>query len=345
MQSVLKPFGARATAWLNDRFNAARLKLTLVYLLILAALLFVSSSVLYTAFSSRLEHRFSRLPHAPEVIIKSDQLFILRQQDVLQDLYHTLLRVNGILLIVGGLASYWLASLTLQPIKSSYDRQRRFLGDASHELRTPLTILKIDYENALADKAVSAAQRDRLTSHLEEVERMNRLVSDLLTLSRLDEQAADDMRRTVVPLPSVIKNAVERLLPFAARQRVSLQIDIKNEADILGNEEWLLQIMTNVVKNAITYNKPDGRVDITLASEGSMAVVRVADTGIGMAKEHLDKVFDRFYRVDKSRTRQTGGSGLGLSIVQSIVHHLGGTVRIESESGKGTVVTLEFPLA
>lgn len=344
MPNDLRPFGGKAIDWRSDRFHAARIKLTFVYVLILAVVLFLSSSILYSAFSSRLERRFHRIPTTQGFFI-AQEIVTPRQQDVLQDLFHSLLRVNGVLLLAGGVLSYWLAGLTLQPIKAAYDRQRRFLGDASHELRTPLTILRIDFENELANEKISTREHGRLNSHLEEVERMSRLVRDLLTLSRLDEAADERLELAVIGLQPVLTSTVERLQSLAKHHQVSLRSDIRQDVSISGSEDWLTHIFSNIIKNAVVYNKQGGKVDVILEARGNMAAIMVKDTGVGIAREDLAKVFDRFYRVDKSRTRETGGSGLGLSIVQVMVQRLGGSIEMESEFEKGTTVTLRFPIS
>jgi len=267
-----------------------------------------------------------------------------KPEDVQGDLIDALALANGVLLVCAGILSYWLAGITLMPIQESYDRQRRFLGDASHELRTPLAILQMDLENELESPGVSKAAKERAESHLEEVERMGKLVGDLLTLSRADDTEKKPLELYEVDVTTLIKGAVERLQPIAAKHEVSLTfIDPKKMVLMRTNKEEFLQALNNIIKNAILYNVEHGTVQVRQALEGGLLKIVVTDTGIGIAQEDLDKIFDRFYRSDKSRSRQTGGSGLGLSIVQSSLEKLGGSVEMTSAVGKGTVVTLTFP--
>lgn len=346
MPNASKPSGARVIGSLRGRFHAARLKLTAIYIVILAAILFVSSGVIYSAFANQLAQRFRRFEISPNMIV-TENFIPPRQQDVLNDLVFSLYIVNGLLLVIAAAASYWLAGLTLEPIQRAYDDQRRFLGDASHELRTPLAVLRIDIENRLDDSATGDDERRRLTSNLEEVDRMGRLVNDLLKLSRLDEERATERPPSShVDLRNAVGSSVGRLQPLADERGVALDWTADDSGMVvLADEELLAQAIDNVIKNAIVYNKPQGAVVISAEKDGASAVVKVTDTGVGISEEDRPKVFDRFYRADGSRTRATGGSGLGLSIVSAAMDKLGGAVELESELGKGTTVTLKLPLA
>lgn len=345
MQNALKPSGEKGTGFLSGKFREARTRLTLVYVCILALILLLSSESIYSLFSNRLTHRFARV-HPRVAILLPDDEFVPDPADVRTDLINSLLIVNGILLLTAGMASYWLAGLTLEPIQEAYERQRRFLSDASHELRTPLAILQTDLENERLRYSAETPERHQVESHLEEVARMSQLVSHLLLLSRLDERANIRRTDTRLRLNDLLKESVHRLESIAKRQQVSLQCDIRNEpVEIFADKELLLQAMSNVLKNAIIYNKTGGNVITSLQADREYAVIRVSDTGPGIAQNDLANIFERFYRADESRSRATGGSGLGLAIVQSIMKQLNGTVEIESSVGSGTTVTLRFPIA
>lgn len=340
MQNVLKPFGGKDIGLLSGRFRTARAQLTLTYVLVLAAVLALSSAVIYTAFSSRLDQRFRGLP--PRLIPRVTEIE-LRQQDVLADFTSSLFLVNGALLVLLGMFSYWFAGITLRPIQIAYNRQRRFLGDASHELRTPLAILRTDFENELGSPKLTEEQREQVASHLEEVERMGHIVGDLLLLSRLDERKETQERYAYVNLSATIQRAVTRLQSVAERHQVTLTlIPSAVTIEALGEEKLFSQVIENVIKNAIIYNKAGGSVTITPVLEKDYVRVIIQDTGIGIDEADLERIFDRFYRADASRSRQTGGSGLGLSIVQSVMHRLDGAVHVTSKIGEGTNVILEF---
>lgn len=343
MRNAFKRFGARDTSSREDRFARTRLWLTLVYVAVLAVILLASGGITRVLFSQRLDHRLrDDLPKEIVMVLPADieaRRLVTSPEEVRDDLRDTVLLVNGLLLVIAAALSYVLAGLTLRPIRNAYERQRQFLGDASHELRTPLAILRADLEN----ERERGGGEVRIDSHLEEVERMSRIVGDLLTLSRLDEDAADANER-MLDLGDVAATAVERLRSIAERDGVAMTLERGATARVNANEDLLLQALTNVIKNAIQYNARGGRVDVSLSVDGPTATVRVADTGAGIAPEDLARVFDRFYRADGSRSRKTGGSGLGLSIVRSIMRRIGGSVRAESTPGTGTTVTLSFPV-
>ena len=346
MRTVSKPSGEKATASIKDRFWSARTQLTLTYTAILAVILFVSSSFIYTAFSRQLMLRFERFPQGRPPAILQDGVIPPRPEEVLRDLMDALTLVNGLLLVLASITSYWLAGATLEPIRKAYERQRRFLSDASHELRTPVAILHADLENTLPDKATPPSLREQARSHLEETQRMTQIIKDLLLLSHLDETPTKRESTQATDLIPLLESIAQRFQPLAKQRDITLSVTTQLTSCTLNIQtELLKQAIENLVKNAIAYNVPSGRVTITCEKDRSQARIEVRDTGIGIAKEHLDKVFDRFYRVDKSRSRETGGSGLGLSITHSIIQQFGGSIEIKSIFQKGTTVTILLPIS
>ncbi len=345
MQSASKLFGAKATGSFNRRFHLSLVKLTGIYVTLLAIILFLSSSVLYSFFSSRLDHRFRGMRDTPQEFVLS--IHPPSQEEVQQDLIYSLILVNGILLVVAGAASYLLAKITLEPLNESYQRQRQFLGDASHELRTPLSILRMDLETESRDTTAHPKTKERALSNLEEVERMSHLVEDLLVLSRMDEDHTKPHMLVPIELGAFAIDIFDRLKPLADKQGVTLIADkslTEQEIHIYSHEDLLNRVLTNIIKNAIIYNVPSGSVFLIVGKDAKEAHITITDTGIGIPKEELHHIFERFYRVDKSRSRQSGGSGLGLAIVKSSVDRLGGTIEITSRPGKGTAVTLHLPI-
>lgn len=343
MPNAFKPSGVKAIGSRRDRFWSARTQLTITYTAILAVILLIASSITYTAFSNRLAGRFDRFPprqpmNLPEGVVPP------RPEDVLRDLLYSLVFVNSLLLVLASVASYWLAGVTLEPIREAYERQRRFLGDASHELRTPLAILQADLENSLSAPKISKELREQAESHLEEVERMGQIVKDLLLLSHLDEAAPSEETVQQIDLVSFLEGITERFQHFAQQHQVTVGFHSPLSTLPFGTKQELLsQAVSNLVKNAIVYNKPDGSVTIELTQDRSMVQIKIQDTGIGIPQKDVDKIFERFYRVDKSRSRQTGGSGLGLSITRSIIDQLQGSIEIKSELGTGTIATITLP--
>lgn len=340
MQSAFKPFGEKDTGSFHEHYTRTRLQLTLIYSVISIALLVVSGSITRTVFSERLDQRFAIIVDRKDRV---HSVFLpINADDVRSDLSNTLLLVNGVLVALSVLASYWLATRTLRPIQEAYDRQRQFLSDASHELRTPLAILQANLENERDGGAANL--RMSAEGHLEEVKRMSALVSDVLSLSKL-EHAGVDVAQEPMTVNDVLQKVVDRLAPIAAKHDVSLMLEDAPETfTILANEEPLIRVLTNIIENAILYNRPQGSVSISLQREDGNVRIDITDTGVGIAEKDVQKIFDRFYRADKSRSRRTGGSGLGLSIARSIVESFGGGIAMKSTVDVGTTVSITLPI-
>jgi signal transduction histidine kinase len=266
-------------------------------------------------------------------------------RNIQADFQNTILMVNGVLLIVAAVLSYGLAGLTLRPIRSAYERQRQFLGDASHELRTPLAILQTGLESQLR-RTKDTKEAKKIQSHLEEVHRMTRLVEDLLQLSYFAERNINIPNKKNVELTPLLQEAVERFTELAEKNEIRMNclINVDTGISVLGDKQMLSQAITNILKNAVYYNKSGGSVEVRLSREQSRAVIEIIDTGIGMSSEDIEHVFDRFYRAEKSRSRGTGGSGLGLSIADAVIRAHRGSIDIHSVPDEGTSVLITLPI-
>lgn len=239
----------------------------------------------------------------------------------------------------------------LARLQAAFERQRQFVSDASHELRTPLTIVNLETSRAIAARRSAKEYNQALSIIHSENDFMTSLVNDLLTLARMDA-GQTTTEKTPLDLSDVTVETIERLTPLATRNGVTLKAGDLPEARILGDRQSLLQMLSNLVENAIKYTSGDKKqVCVETGTTDSTAWVRVSDDGPGIAPEHLPHLFDRFYRVDKARTRDaTGetnagtpsGSGLGLSIVQWIAQVHGGEVHVESKLGIGTTFEVRF---
>ncbi len=222
--------------------------------------------------------------------------------------------------------------------------RRDFVANASHELKTPVTGMQ-----ALADSLHMAMERDpdRARTMVERIQhestRLARLVRDLLDLTRLEE-AADVGRRGEVSLGAITTAQVQRVRSVAAEKEVTVSTRIEADVTLVAMSEDLKLIVGNLVLNAIQYNKPGGSIEVTVRREDSTALLVVADTGIGIPEADQDRVFERFYRVDKARSRAAGGTGLGLSLVRNAAQRNGGTVEVTSVLGAGSRFEVRLPI-
>ncbi|WP_205323692.1 cell wall metabolism sensor histidine kinase WalK [Glycomyces sp. YM15] len=223
-----------------------------------------------------------------------------------------------------------------------HERLRQFVADAGHELRTPLTAIG-GYVQLYQSGATPPGEKlDRAMSRIgSENARLAKLVDDLMVLSRLDEEVGGD--RELVELTQLARDAVDDAEVADATHPISLTA--RQPLTVVANEGQLRQVLVNLLTNARVHTPRGTAIDVSVAENAGWAVLRVADHGPGIPAEHRRKVFDRFYRADPSRSRATGGSGLGLSIVSSIVVAHGGQIRLDSEPGEGTAIEVRLPVA
>jgi heavy metal sensor kinase len=227
-------------------------------------------------------------------------------------------------------------------LERSFAEIRRFTADASHELRTPLSVIRMEAEVALREPLAASDYQQLLGSILEECERLARLTDQLLALSRQDAGAQKSAREPV-QLVALLNDVTDTMRPLAEAKGVDINCALKSRPQVFGDEERLREVFYNLLDNAIKYTPSGGTIAVELSSEARDAVIRVCDTGIGIPAPDLPRVFDRFYRVDKARSREQGGTGLGLSIAQSIIHAHGGSIELESGPGQGTTCTVKLP--
>lgn len=225
------------------------------------------------------------------------------------------------------------------------DRSRKeFVSNVSHELKTPLSSIKVLTELLLLqESAPEEMYRDFLQDINSEIDRMNHIVSDLLTLVRLEE-GGTALNLTTFQLHETVEDIIKRMRPLAEKSQVTLTLEYAKPLQIEGDEMKLTLAITNLIQNAIKYNKENGQVKVLLDQNSMYALITVSDTGIGIEEEHFDKLFQRFYRVDKARDRGAGGSGLGLSIVRQIISLHKGTIGVSSVVGEGTSFSIRLPL-
>jgi two-component system, OmpR family, phosphate regulon sensor histidine kinase PhoR len=223
--------------------------------------------------------------------------------------------------------------------------RRDFVANVSHELKTPLAAIR-GYAETLRDGALDEPPTARRFTEriLNQCQRLQELLDDLLTLSRL-EGLAPALERETVDLGAVVRHAVELLSPAAREKRVAIEVDALPVLPLLGDSDGIERLLLNLLDNAIKYNRAGGRVMVRLSQTDGEALLEVSDTGIGIPPESLPRIFERFYRVDKGRAREEGGTGLGLAIVKHVVTAAGGRVEATGARGEGLTVRCVFPVS
>lgn len=315
------------------------------------------------------------LPLPPPVISRTEQT-------QLRQLRGISLVGLGMVAVLGGIGAYLLAGLALRPVRAvsrtaqginaqtlatrlalggprdelteladafdvmlgrldhAFAQQGRFVADAAHELRTPLATLRTNLEVVAADPAATLAEYREMSATLDRhLTRLERLVADLLLLAREEPLTVGE----VVALGPLLAGVCDELRPLAAERQVTLHRDGERDLRVPGDAVLLARAMSNLVENAVRYNRPGGAVTVALHRAGDGAVVTVTDTGIGIAPDDRERIFERFVRLDPSRARHTGGAGLGLSIVAAVIARHRGTVQVESIPGTGSTFTVWLP--
>jgi two-component system, OmpR family, sensor histidine kinase CiaH len=257
----------------------------------------------------------------------------------------------GRLLILGGLGgvilsgfgSFFLANRAFVPIRHAFTRQRKFTADASHELRTPLALIRANAEMICRhSEQLPPGDTELVSEIIRETDHLNRMVSDLLTLARADSDSAE-IHTKPVDLRALVADVHEDLQRIAESRGIGTEITFNGPVVVDGDEVRLRQLVLILLDNALKYTDTGGNVAMALVREDGRARLVVADTGVGIEPEDLPRIFDRFYRADQAREHESGGTGLGLAIAQWIVQAHHGSIKVDSQPGRGTKFLIELP--
>lgn len=228
-------------------------------------------------------------------------------------------------------------------LQKTEDARRRFVSDASHELKTPLAAIRLLTDSILQTPDIDAATAREFVSDIgQEAERLSRITEDLLQLTRMDSNVLASAEP--VEVDAVLERVLRMMKLIAAEKQVEITCGRTEKCRVLATKDEVHQVIYNLVDNAVKYTGPGGRVEISLSAREGFATLQVADNGVGIPEEDISRVFERFYRVDKARSRDAGGTGLGLSIVSDTVKKRGGTVTAANRPEGGAVFTAEWPL-
>lgn len=336
MGKFWRPLISRNDSLKYDIFQQARLKLTALYIGIIAIILIIFSLTLFYALAKNIRDNFEG-NFSDE---QTQELVIAKTTNQLQT---TIFFADLIVILVSSGLSYVLAGKTLRPIQLAMEKQRQFTADASHELRTPLAVIQTNLEVALREKEWNQEKaRGLVASVVDEVKLMTKLAEDLLTLSNLEgKEKVYELKR--VDIAEIVERVVNKMQNIGIKNQIQLSVAPSPSTFIKGDIEALRQLIMNIVSNALNFTPAGGTVRAATNCREGKAIISVRDTGIGIAKENLPRIFERLYRTDRARGRNNGGAGLGLAIAKEIVQRHHGAINIESEIGKGTSVTIVFP--
>ena len=227
------------------------------------------------------------------------------------------------------------------------EKQRtEFVSNASHELKTPLSSIKLMADSIIQTPEITMDYvREFLSDMNEEVERLNRIVNKLLYITKLDT-LTENMSGTLelINLKDVVMGINKNLIPIAEMEEKEIILNADEDILIMANKDILWQAVYNIVDNALKYTSENGKVEVTLTKEPKKAIISVKDNGVGISSEDIHRIFDRFYRVDKARSRETGGTGLGLSIAHSAIEFHNGVIEVSSTPGEGSEFRIVLPL-
>lgn len=331
-------------------FRSATFKLTLWYIAIVMAISLAFSGVVYRLATDELARGLNQQTQRWYNAFPGfdDDPFFAQHVELdkgRHDIFWRLVYFNLFVLVGAGIVSYLLARRTLSPIEAAHARQKRFTADVSHELRTPLTALRMESEVALMDKQASKqALRTTLHSNIEESQKLEALINNLLRLTQL-EAGQLEQQFTIVHLRTITEEAMAHVAPSAEAKSITIKSAVKN-VSLYGDHSSLVQLLVILLDNAIKYSPAGSTVHIRSRTDNQAISVTIKDEGSGIDPAALKHVFERFYRADKARSSSTtGGFGLGLSIAKNIadLHH--GTIILTSKGRKGTTATVSLPKA
>lgn len=230
-------------------------------------------------------------------------------------------------------------------LESMEQSRSEFISNVSHELKTPLSSMKILIEALILQESDDIQlQKEFLRDINQEIDRLSAIINDLLSIMQMDQKNAA-MQKERTPLDEIVHRVIQTLSPIAEKNSITIESDVEAHVDVMGDAARLHQVVVNLLDNAIKYTPSGGKVMVDLFQDENKAVLAIRDTGIGIPQKDIQHIFERFYRVDRARSRGTGGTGLGLSIAQQIVLMHRGKIEVQSVEGEGTEFTVTLPLA
>lgn len=341
MRNIFRQFAEWDTHLSQNEFQRAVVLLTLKYTVGVLVILTIFNLMVYGLFAN------STYPTNNENLEQSltqesdNQLRENEIEAIQGNLVRILLISDAVILFLTLIAAYVLSKRTLAPLEKTYQKQVRFVADAAHELRTPLAVMQAGSEVILRSNRTVEEYTKFIHESLEEVKRLTTLSNNLLFLARNKKKT--DSLTGQVNFSEAISKQVEVMRPYGDIRKIVIQDSIASNLFVQGSKDDLTRLVINLLKNAIDYNQPEGKVTVSLTRSKDKILLSVADTGVGIKPEALPHIFERFYKADSARTQNSSGTGLGLAIVKEIVDEHRGSITVSSTPGKGSIFKVSFP--
>ena len=336
MKNILKQLEEWATLSNLSEFKKATILLTTYYTVGVFIILVIFNILVYSLFTNSIYSTNENIKEqsSEENEKKENKLEENKIHEIQENLAGILITSDIAILIFTLMIAYVLSKRTLIPIEETYKKQSIFVANAAHELRTPLAVIKAGSEVILRNDRTQEEYIKYTKESLEEIERLITLSNDLLFLAQSNKKKVN--LNSKVNFSEICKKQINAIEAYALIHKITIKDEVENNLNTLGNKNDLTRLVINLLKNAIDYNKKEGSVTISLKKKSNKIILSVIDTGIGIKKENLINIYDRFYKVDDSRTQNSSSAGLGLAIVKEIVLEHHGSINANSSYGNGT---------
>ncbi|PIR68682.1 hypothetical protein COX93_01265 [Candidatus Nomurabacteria bacterium CG_4_10_14_0_2_um_filter_30_12] len=336
MKNILKQLEEWATLSNLSEFKKATILLTTYYTVGVFIILVIFNILVYSLFTNSIYSTNENIKEqsSEKNEKKDNKLEENKIHEIQENLAGILITSDIAILIFTLMIAYVLSKHTLKPIEEAYKKQSMFVANAAHELRTPLSVIKAGSEVILRNDRTQEEYKKYTKESLEEIERLITLSNDLLFLAQNNKKGVN--LNSKLNFSEICKKQINAIEAYALIHKITIKDEVENNLNTLGNKSDLTRLVINLLKNAIDYNKKEGSVTISLKKKNNKIILSVIDTGIGIKKENLINIYDRFYKVDDSRTQNSSSAGLGLAIVKNIVEEHHGSIKANSSYGNGT---------
>lgn len=337
MKNILKQLGGLdIDSKTNNNLRSTKWRLTAVYAVIIVLVIFALNIATYALYTYRIsDDVFSSLEDEDQGHLTSEEF----QGRVGEELIEVMITIDILVFVLVCALAYVLSVQALKPLGKAYSEQKRFLGDVAHELRTPLTVMKTGLESVLLKN--SEENNTLIKEAVGEIDHMSNILNNLIFLVR-NETVKDHLKERI-DLAVIASSEIKKTQSYAKIKNIEIEESLEENSFIFGNETELRQVVKNILKNAIDYNKIGGTVLCTVKKKGAFVILEIKDNGIGIKEDDKERIFDRFFKADTARS--SNSVGLGLAIVKSIISKHGGNILVESVPGAGTSIIISIKKA